>query len=324
MAGGAAAALLVGAVAFRADALCLGIVLAVAVAWSWVTGASHLPVTVELSVDRTLIPRGDAVELTITATNLGRRALRSLTVDGAADASHPPLSLGELGASETCRQVFAVPCPERGSVTIGPLRLRRRDALGLVDAGVLVGSAVSVAVHARVTPMQVDVDGEWSGSDGSVRLITPSGQSFHHLREYCPGDDPRHIHWPSVARTGRLVVRQGEHTPWPEHHLVIAADDVTVEETLDVAVSMSAALLAGNARVSLWNSAGSVLSQPRDLAELLVWSSRVGTGAVAGLDVGRVVADLGRGGSRVTVIRGERSDGGAVGAAAAVSTLSAA
>ena len=35
----------------------------------------------------------------------------------------------------------------------------------------------------------------------------PSGMEFYGMREYVPGDDLRHIHWRTSARTGTLVVK---------------------------------------------------------------------------------------------------------------------
>src|SRR5437899_3317308 len=39
-----------------------------------------------------------------------------------------------------------------------------------------------------------------------------SAAEFYTMREYVTGDDLRRIHWPSVARTGQLMIRQDEST----------------------------------------------------------------------------------------------------------------
>ena len=37
-----------------------------------------------------------------------------------------------------------------------------------------------------------------------------SGPEYLGIREYRPGDSPRHVHWPSTARTGTVMVRELE------------------------------------------------------------------------------------------------------------------
>lgn len=52
--------------------------------------------------------------------------------------------------------------------------------------------------------------------------ITAADLNFHALREYVPGDDRRHVHWRSSARTGQLMVRQFEETR--QSRVVVALD----------------------------------------------------------------------------------------------------
>jgi uncharacterized protein (DUF58 family) len=48
--------------------------------------------------------------------------------------------------------------------------------------------------------------------DSTVRQLYRSAAEFYTMREYVTGDDLRRIHWPSVARTGHLMIRQDEAT----------------------------------------------------------------------------------------------------------------
>ena len=45
-----------------------------------------------------------------------------------------------------------------------------------------------------------------------ARHLFRTGEEFYTMRQYQEGDDLRRIHWPSVARTGELMIRQDEST----------------------------------------------------------------------------------------------------------------
>lgn len=55
------------------------------------------------------------------------------------------------------------------------------------------------------------MQGAGSG-ESTVRHLFRSAAEFYTMREYQTGDDLRRIHWPSVARTGHLMIRQDEST----------------------------------------------------------------------------------------------------------------
>src|SRR4249920_277427 len=43
-----------------------------------------------------------------------------------------------------------------------------------------------------------------------ARNLFRTGEEYYTMRQYHEGDDLRRIHWPSVARTGELMIRQDE------------------------------------------------------------------------------------------------------------------
>jgi uracil phosphoribosyltransferase len=68
--------------------------------------------------------------------------------------------------------------------------------------------------------------------------------SFHALRDYVPGDDRRHIHWKTTARTNKLMVRQFEETR--RAHLAVSlsinTDEYASEEEFEMAISAAASI----------------------------------------------------------------------------------
>lgn len=63
-----------------------------------------------------------------------------------------------------------------------------------------------------------------------------------YTRDYVPGDDLRHVHWKTVARTGHLVVRQEADEDNPAAAVIVHGEGMTnpVEFDLLVAAAMSA------------------------------------------------------------------------------------
>ncbi len=73
--------------------------------------------------------------------------------------------------------------------------------------------------------------------------MSQGSASFHQLREYVPGDDLRHIHWRTSARTGTLVVKQLVDTTKPEIVVIVdnrrvAVSEQDFEEIVEIAASL--------------------------------------------------------------------------------------
>ncbi len=84
---------------------------------------------------------------------------------------------------------------------------------------------------------------------GGVALASSVGESgeFVSLRDYRPGDPPRHIHWRSWARAGRPIVKEFQNEFFVRHALILdtfAGDDRedVFEEAVSVAASFACTL----------------------------------------------------------------------------------
>lgn len=116
--------------------------------------------------------------------------------------------LPPVDARETGRIKVPVIFAKRGLYDLGPAEIKTKDPFGLLRFVRRVPEPLEVVVYPEVH----DLAGfplRGSGADAGVRgAFSQRGDEFSGLREYRRGDDRRHIHWKSVARTGELVVRE--------------------------------------------------------------------------------------------------------------------
>ncbi len=112
---------------------------------------------------------------------------------------------------------------ERATVTIGLDSSRRgrhsiagydavmSDGLGLASQRLVATGSVAYLVRPRseelphTLPLSTGISGQESTHSAADRLLTGSSM----LRLYAPGDDLRRVHWPTTARVGELMVREG-------------------------------------------------------------------------------------------------------------------
>jgi len=106
-------------------------------------------------------------------------------------------------------------CRRRGRYTLGPLSLISGDPFGLFQQKRMLPSTSSIVVY----PAIVDLPGfllpvgPLPGGGAYRRrthYVTPNVSG---VRDYYPGDSFNRIHWPSTARTGRLMVKEFELDP---------------------------------------------------------------------------------------------------------------
>src|SRR5439155_10095372 len=109
---------------------------------------------------------------------------------------------------------YSFTCRQRGVYSIGPLTITVTDPFGLARTRVAASGHNDLIVFPRVEPLQpwkLGTQGAGSG-ESALRFLQRTAAEFYTMRQYVTGDDLRRIHWPSVARTGELMIRQDEST----------------------------------------------------------------------------------------------------------------
>jgi uncharacterized protein (DUF58 family) len=142
-------------------------------------------------------------------------------------------------------EIFAVPTHRRAVIPLGPVRSVRADPLGLLRRELQWTEPEELFVHPRTTPLSGSSTGLLHDLEGRVTPdISDSDVSFHALRDYVPGDDRRHIHWKSTARTGQLMVRQFEETRRSRLAVILSTrtDDYADPDEFELAVSVCGSL----------------------------------------------------------------------------------
>jgi uncharacterized protein (DUF58 family) len=100
----------------------------------------------------------------------------------------------------------------RGSYTIGPLKIDVSDPFALSRLRLQFDERDELLVTPEIEDLTSAPDSPFGTSFGSSRAkhLFRTGEEFYTMREYQTGDDLRRLHWPSVARTGDLMIRQDE------------------------------------------------------------------------------------------------------------------
>jgi uncharacterized protein (DUF58 family) len=160
---------------------------------------------------------GSRVVVTIDVANQGSITTPFLLLE---DALSPtlgkPARLVVTGVPSGAGQKvsYSVVTRHRGRYTIGPLSISISDPFGLARVKIQTQSKNDLIVYPAVEELEawtLGMQGAGSG-ESTVRHLFRSAAEFYTMREYVTGDDLRRIHWPSVARTGHLMIRQDEST----------------------------------------------------------------------------------------------------------------
>jgi uncharacterized protein (DUF58 family) len=198
---------------------------------------------------------GDEIEVTVQLKNAGWTPRYMIEVLDAIPAAEPalrrPMTFVARLAGRSAREYsYPVPCYKRGAYRIGPLSLRSAYPLGIRAAEkVLPGGQLDLLVYPKTFEIPVfPLAGAQLTLSGVEALSKAGGsQEFFGTREYKQGDSLKHIHWPSTARHGNLIVKEFEQRASTEVTLLLDLHRDSLfgegrETTLEYAVKIAASI----------------------------------------------------------------------------------
>ncbi|MGA3540475.1 DUF58 domain-containing protein [Micromonosporaceae bacterium DT194] len=201
----------------------LGAAAAVAVAGALLHAAGQPRLTVTRSADPDRVARGEPATMTLTLGNRARLRPVNLLAEDSCGNRAVPVPVLRLRPGHDTTVSYPVPTHRRGVIPVGPLRVTRHDALGLVSVTRRYGQSAPVWVYPRVHPLRAVPTGVARSLDGRVDGVPHGSITFDSLREYVVGDEMRRVHWRTSARIGELMVREHVDTSLPR--LVVLLDN---------------------------------------------------------------------------------------------------
>jgi uncharacterized protein (DUF58 family) len=193
---------------------------------------------------------------------------------------------------------YSVLCRQRGRYTLGPISVSVTDPFGLARVNIRVPDTNDLVVYPQIEDIpgsELSLQGAGFG-DSHFKQLYRSADEFYTMREYVTGDDLRRIHWPSVARTGQLMIRQDESTR--RSAATVFLDNRTAslgsngspafERAVSAAASMGRALLRAGFAVRL----GAVDAPAVPLAEERLLETLAGVAPTRERELGGALAAL--------------------------------
>ncbi|WP_277213681.1 DUF58 domain-containing protein [Isoptericola croceus] len=216
---------------------------AVAVALAFVIGKLQYAITLDLSDRRVVV--GERAFGQLVVTNESARPMLPASMELQVGDGTATFRIGRLRPGGSQEEIFTVPTHRRAVIPVGPVRTIRADPLGMLRRELSWSEPQELFVHPRTAVLADSFIGRMRDLEGRVTPDTSDSDiSFHALREYVPGDDLRHIHWLSSARTGSIMVRQFEETRRSRIAVILSTrqDDYASPDEFELAVSVCGSL----------------------------------------------------------------------------------
>ena len=193
---------------------------------------------------------GDRLEERFTLVNRSWLPLLWAEISDGSDL--PGYIVGRVascGGAGTRHWTTSAVCSRRGVFTLGPWRLHIQDPFGFFSATVCDDETEVIIVHPPVVylPEITLPMGLMAGSAPVRRRAVSSTVETSRTRLYVPGDPLHHVHWPSTAHHGELIVRESEAQVSGDLWIILDLDQSVqvgqgVESTQEYGVILAASL----------------------------------------------------------------------------------
>lgn len=182
--------------------------------------------------------------------------------------------IADLRRSSATTVRIPVPTAVRGVLTLHPVGVWCEDPFRLFALRAAMGPSAHMMVcpvadptQAGHLPTQTAVGRPSDPRPGAAPSASVAGDDLSSLRPYVPGDHLNRLHWPALARTGELVVR--DFTAPEAGRLALLVDlrpsahgPSSFESAISRVAALGARALADGIAVELYTSAGERLEIP--------------------------------------------------------------
>lgn len=155
--------------------------------------------------------------------------------------------------SQPTKHTIQLPCDMRGHYTIDSCMLQTGFPLGLSSSRIILQLSNPTSILVYPTPLnlnqfEVAKDQSHSAMQEDINPKAGGNDEYIGIREYRHGDSPRHIHWPSSAKRGELVVREFQQNSTTHINIVLDLNPAAnfgrgKHSTLEYAIKISATLI---------------------------------------------------------------------------------
>jgi uncharacterized protein (DUF58 family) len=201
--------------------------LIVSYVWAW-SGVRWVRLTRLTRTTRSQV--GKIAEERLAVVNRGLIPKLWLEVRDQSDLPNHRVSrvISPLGSRKTYSWTVQTRCAQRGRFTLGPVTLTSGDPFGLFQTSrtleELPTSTIIVYPPTVEVPTFAPLVGLLPGGDTMRRRTPFVTTNVSGVRDYAPGDSFSRIHWPSTARTGRLISKEFELDPTADVWLFLDLD----------------------------------------------------------------------------------------------------